>query len=330
MTALAAPPVPGHLHPSYSTAARPLRVVEVVPLTESITHFELADPDGQVLRAYQPGSHLIVTAGEKRNAYSLVADGVNPRSYGISVLRRGDGGGSDWLHDRVRPGATIEVEGPRSMFAPVLGQRHALLVAGGIGVTPVLSHARAIARSGGTADVVYSYRPGHAAHLDDLRALADRPGITLSEPTTVEETIALLAARFAAQPLGTHAYACGPITMLETYERLAAEAGWPRARVHLERFAAPEQDPGAPFTATVASTGAVIDVPAGVSLLQRLLEHGLAVPNLCRQGVCGECRVPVRGGALEHRDFVLSDDEKAAGDSMLCCVSRGRDIEVDL
>ncbi len=282
------------------------------------------------LTAYQPGSHLIVTAGEKRNAYSLVDDGINPTSYRISVLRRGEGGGSDWIHDHLTPGATLEVEGPRSMFPAILEQRHALLVAGGIGVTPILSHARARVRAGGSADIVYSYRPGHAAHLDELRELATAPGVSLHEVTTVEDTVAILGARFEAQPLGTHAYACGPVPMLETYVRLAARAGWPTARVHLERFSAPEQDPGAHFRAVVASTGDILDVPPGVSLLQRLLDGGYDVANLCRQGVCGECRIPVRAGVIEHRDFVLSDNERAAGDSMLCCVSRGQDIEVDL
>ncbi|WP_332641981.1 PDR/VanB family oxidoreductase [Aeromicrobium sp.] len=322
-----------HLHPAYETAARHLRVVRVVHLTETITHFDLADPGGGILAAYQPGSHLIVSAGEKRNAYSLVGDGLNPTTYGISVMRRGDGGGSDWLHDNVTAEDLLEVEGPRSMFAPILGQRHALLVAGGIGVTPVLSHARAISRAGGTADVIYSYRPGHAAHLEDLEVLAEQPGITLFAVTTVDETLALLTDRFADQPLGTHAYACGPMAMLESYQQLAATAGWPKARVHLERFAAPEQDPGSPFTATVASTGQTIDVPSGVSLLQRLVDHGVPVPSLCRQGVCGECRIPVRSGDIVHRDLVLSDEDKSRGDAMLCCVSRGSEgsnIEVEL
>lgn len=316
-----------HLHPAYETGRRTLRVREVRPLTDAITHFRFVPVDGQPLTAYQPGSHLIVTAGEHRNAYSLVDDGMNPRSYGISVLRRGEGGGSDRLHDRVAAGDLLEVEGPRSMFPPVLDQHAALLVAGGIGITPVLSHARALARAGRRADVVYSYRPGAAAHLDDLRALAERAGFGLHEATTVDDTVRVLRERFADQPLGTHAYACGPGPMLETYLEVAARSGWPDARVHLERFTAPDQDPGSPFTAVVASTGERIDVPAGVSLLTRLLEHGLPVPNLCRQGVCGECRIPVRAaeGVVVHRDLVLSDEEKAAGDSMLCCVSRGVD-----
>lgn len=330
MTVLSDQSVRAHLHPAYGTATRALRVIGVTPLTAQITHFELAATDGATLTPYQPGSHLIVTAGEYRNAYSLVGDGMCPTRYGISVMRRGEGRGSDWLHDNLSVGDLLEVEGQRSMFAPVLNQRHALLVAGGIGVTPVLSHARAIARDGGSADIVYSYRPGHAAHLDDLRNLAAATGITLFEATTVEATRSVLAQRFSDQPLGTHAYACGPAAMLDTYTELAAAAGWPAPRVHLERFTAPERDPGEPFSVTVASTGQVIDVPAGVSLLQRLLDNGLQVENLCKQGVCGECRIPVRTGEIEHRDFVLTEDEKAANDAMLCCVSRGKDIEVDL
>ncbi|MGW0039291.1 PDR/VanB family oxidoreductase [Gordonia sp. NPDC003376] len=323
---------PTHLHPGYSTEPRPMRVVEVRELTGSISHFRFVpvDAPGTMLTPFQPGSHLIVSAGEHRNAYSLVDDGLFPTSYGISVLRRGEGGGSDWLHDNVTEGDVLEIEGPRSMFAPITNQHHALLVAGGIGITPILSHARAIVRDGGTADILYSYRPGHAAHLDELRALSAHDGITLFEATTVDETMAVLRARFALQPLGTHAYACGPGPLLDTYTELAAAAGWPGARVHSERFTAPEQDPGEPFSVRIAATGETIDVPAGISLLQRLLDNGIAVPNLCRQGVCGECRIPVSSGAVLHRDFVLSDEEKAAGDSMLCCVSRAQDDTTEL
>lgn len=317
----------GHPHPAYRTGPRRLRVAAMTRLTPDTTHIELADPSGGLLTAYQPGSHLIVTAGEKRNAYSLVDDGINPSAYRISVLRRGAGGGSDWIHDHLHPGDLLEVEGPRSMFAPVLNQRHALLLAGGIGITPVLSHARSRIRLGRSVDILYSYRPGHAAHLDELRELAGS-GVMLREAATIEDTIALMRALLSDQPLGTHAYACGPVPFLESYEKLAAEAGWPAARVHLERFVAPEQDPGEPFVARVASTGQTLDVAAGASLLQTLLDAGFSVPHLCRQGVCGECRIPVRARSIEHRDFVLTDDEKAAGDCMLSCVSRGKDIEV--
>lgn len=323
-------PIAAHLHPSFETRRRTLVVAHMAPLTETITHFVLADPAGGVLTAFEPGSHLIVSAGEHRNAYSLVGDGMNPRNYAISVMRRGAGGGSDWLHDHVRPGALVEVEGPRSMFAPVHDQRHSFLVAGGIGVTPVLSHARAAIRWGRSAEIVYSYRSGHGAHRRDLRELTGQGGCELHEVTTVEGTVKVLRDRFADQPLGAHAYACGPAAMLETYLELGLQAGWPLARLHLERFEAPQQPPGDEFTVTMASTGRRIVVPSGVSLLEKLLDNDVPVANLCRQGVCGECRIPVRSGRIEHRDYVLSDDEKEAGESMLCCVSRGEDIEVDL
>lgn len=321
---------PGHLHSGYDTTPRMLTVVGLQRLAGDVLHITFAAPDGGVLAPYQPGSHLIVTAGSTRNAYSLTGADLNPMRYEISVLRKADGNGSVWLHDNLELGTQIEIEGPRSLFAPISNQKHALLIAGGIGVTPVLSHARAIARAGGSADIVYSYRPGHDAHVEDLRELATRPGITLFEATTVGDTRALMAERLAVQPLGTHAYACGPVPMLETYEELAVLAGWPSARVHLERFVAPELDPGQPFTARIASTGAALEVPSGVSLLQTLLDAGIEVNNLCRQGVCGECRIPVRAATLEHRDFVLTPEEREAGTAMMCCVSRGTDIEVQL
>lgn len=323
-------PVAGHLYAGYSTGPRQMPVIGVHRLTADIMHIRLAPADGTGPAPYQPGSHLIVTAGAHRNAYSLVDDGFLPDSYGVSVLRRGAGGGSEWLHDNVSEGAVLEVEGPRSMFAPVWNQRHMLLVAGGIGITPILSHLRSAVRRRTSAEVIYSYRAGAAAHLDELRELASHTGITLFEVSGAADTRRLLADRIHRQPLGTHAYACGPIAMLDAYVDAAATAGWPPSRVHLERFTAPAQDPGEPFTVTVASSGRRIDIPAGVSMLQGLLGNGVRVANLCRQGVCGECRVPVRSGDVEHRDFVLTDDERAAGDSMLCCVSRGHDIEVDL
>lgn len=334
-----------HLHPAYATAPRPLQVVAVEDLTPEVRHVVLADPGGASLTAYEPGAHVVVTtspaapgqSGPRRNAYSLTGDGVLPRTYAISVLRKdsadGHPAGSHWMHGLL-VGDLVEVEGPRSSFAPRHDQRHALLVAGGIGVTPVLSHARAVVRWGGSVEILYSYRPGHAAHLDDLRDLAASPAVTLHEATSVEDTMSLLHERLADQRLGTHAYACGPPALLDAYLLAGRTAGWPDERLHLERFAAPDLDPGHPFTAVVASTGLRVEVASGTSLLSALLDAGVSVASLCRQGVCGECVVPLRSGAVEHRDLVLTDAEKESADRMLSCVSRGAHpgalIEVDL
>jgi ferredoxin-NADP reductase len=322
----------GHQHPGYALGVRTLQVVGLTHLTDQILHIVLADPAGAPLAPYQPGSHLIIAAGDgRRNAYSLTGDGFNPRTYEISVLRLDTGGGgSAWLHDSLEIGRLVAIEGPRSMFPAAHDQQHAFLVAGGIGVTPVLSHACALARSGKSATILYSYRRGHEAHLEDLRALAGER-IRLVEATSVYETQTALAALLANQPFGTHAYACGPAPMLEAYEAAAREAGWPAGRIHLERFVAPELDPGDPFTTTIASTGQKVEIPSGVSLLDGLLAAGVPVSYLCKQGVCGECRIAVKTAkALEHRDFVLTTEEKQAAAHIMACVSRGHDIEVDL
>ncbi|MFT4288571.1 PDR/VanB family oxidoreductase [Nocardioides sp.] len=322
----------GHQHPAYALARRPLEVVALERLTDRILHVVLADPAGKPLAGYEPGSHLVVDAGQgRRNAYSLTGDGLNPRSYEISVLRLPDGdGGSVWLHEKLTVGGLLDVEGPRSMFPPVHDQQHSLLVAGGIGVTPVLSHARALKRARRSATILYSYRPGHQAHLEDLLTLAGQE-IRLVEATTADDTRAALDALLSEQPFGTHAYACGPPAMLEAYEEAARQAGWPAGRVHLERFVAPDLDPGDPFTVTVASTGQSLEIPSGVSLLDGLLQAGVRVNYLCKQGVCGECRIPVRTAkSLQHRDFVLTAAEREAAADLMACVSRGRDIEVGL
>ncbi|SEN89308.1 PDR/VanB family oxidoreductase [Cryobacterium luteum] len=333
------PRKPGHQHPSFDTGVRSLVVTAVRELTDAIVQIVLEDPAGGMLAAYEPGSHLIVQAGPVRNTYSLIDDGVNPHRYAISVLRRSapvpaggsaESSGSAWLHDYVQVGRRVEIEGPRSLFAPVTTERKALLIAGGIGVTPILSHTRAAARWGRPAEVIYSYRAGCGAHRDDLRALAASGAITLHEVHTRTDAAALLSERLAAQPMGTHAYACGPPAFVDRYLELGEAAGWPADRLHSERFEVPPQDAGLPFAAIIASTGARLAVPAGVSLLQTLLDNGHDVANLCRQGVCGECRIPVRSGQIEHRDYVLSEREKADNTTMLCCVSRGAEIEVDL
>ncbi|RAM37752.1 PDR/VanB family oxidoreductase [Arthrobacter globiformis] len=320
----------GHLHHSYQTHPRQLVVLAVETLTADITHFVFGDPAGRVLTSYEPGSHLIIQAGGKRNAYSLVGDGVNPRHYGISVLRHGTGGGSQWLHANLGVGSTVLVEGPRSLFSPDPAARKVLLVAAGIGVTPVLSHARAAARWGRAAEAIYIYRSGAAAHLDDLRILAAEGHLDLHEAVGKQAGIELLRQRLHLQPLGTHAYACGPVDMLETYGAEGLRAGWPSNRLHVERFEAPKQDAGSAFRVKIASTGEFLSVGPGVSLLQKLLDAGHNVANLCRQGVCGECRIAVRSGTIEHRDLVLSEEEKSTNTTMLCCVSRGEEIEVDI
>ncbi|MGY1636145.1 PDR/VanB family oxidoreductase [Geodermatophilus sp. SYSU D00742] len=306
-----------------------LRVARVEQLTADVRQIVLEHPGGRRLTGYTPGSHLVVTAGGRRNAYSLTGSGVEPADYRISVLRTGDGQGSAWLHDRVSAGDLLTVEGPRSTFPLEFASGKALLVAAGIGVTPILSHLEAARLWGRPVEVVYGYRRGAAAHLERVRELA---GDDLVEVEGRDALAAVLRDRLTRQPWGTHAYACGPAGVLDLFTETARNAGWPPVRVHVEHFRAPEQAPGRPFAAVLRRSGRRLAVPSGTSLLEAALEAGVEVPHMCRQGVCGQCVVPVVAGRVEHRDLVLDDADRQTHTSMLACVSRAADpvLELDL
>jgi ferredoxin-NADP reductase len=306
-----------------------LRVDDVRDAAPGIRSLTLVSPDGSALPGHPPGSHLVLHCGERRNAYSLTGSGVAPRSYAISVLLRPDGaGGSRWVHG-LQVGDRVLADRPRSAFAPAATARHHLLVAGGIGVTPLLSHARAAVRWRRSFTLLYGYRPGAGAHLPELRELC---GPRLEEHPDVEGFLPRVEAALLSAPLGTHLYVCGPAPLLEFVLDRADRSGWPEDRVHTERFSAAALDPGNPFDVRLARSGRRVAVPSGVSLLEALEGAGVAVPNLCRQGVCGECRVSVLSGSPLHRDLFLGEEEKAAADSVMCCVSRstGPSLELDL
>ncbi|SDF09144.1 Ferredoxin-NADP reductase [Blastococcus aurantiacus] len=313
------------------TAARTgvlvLAVAAVADDVPGIRTLTLRRSEGGPLPAYPAGSHLVMDCGDRRNAYSLTGDGSPAEEYRVSVLLCPDGdGGSAFVH-RLAVGDVVTASRPRSAFAPVSTARHHLLVAGGIGITPMLSHARAAVRWKRSFELLYGHRPGAGAHLDELRDLC---GDRLAAYGSTPEMLAAVRAALADRPLGTHVYVCGPAPLIAFVEETAAELGWPAERVHAERFSAADLDPGEPFTARLARSGTRVPVPSGTSLLSALEEAGVAVPNLCRQGVCGECRVPVRSGRPLHRDLYLSEAERAAGDAVMCCVSRSVDDELEL
>jgi dimethylamine monooxygenase subunit B len=298
-------------------------------IAEDIRELVMARPDGGPLPSYPPGSHVVIECGERRNAYSLTGSGAAPREYAVAVLHKRDGsGGSEHMH-RVRAGDPVTVSTPRSAFAPVSTARRHLLVAGGIGITPMLTHARHAVEWGADALLLYVHRPGAGAYVGELEALL---GERLQRTTDESGFGVLLKKALVEQPLGTHLYVCGPQGLMDRVLAEAAAAGWPADRLHLERFVPADLDPGTPFKARLARSGRDVLVPAGTSLLDALEGAAVAVASMCRQGVCGECRVPVLSGRPAHRDEFLADDERAAGDSVMCCVSRSHSetLEIDL
>lgn len=289
----------------------------------------LTRPDRGELPGYVPGSHLLVDCITKVNAYSLTGDGQFPREYAITVqLDEAGAGGSMRMHQLV-PGATLRVSYPRSAFAPVSNARHHVLVAAGIGLTPVLSHARSAALWGRSTSVLYVHRESSPVHVDALDELRSQsPHIDVRTFTSRTAFTDALPEVLRTSPIGSHLYVCGPPSFMDAVLETASDMGWPTARLHSESFGLSSLDPGEPFAVRVAGIDQTIDVPSGVSLLEALESAGLGVPNMCRQGVCGECRLRVTAGTPLHRDLYLDEEEKASNDVIMACVSRSVHAEL--
>ena len=304
-----------------------LEVTNISPQTDSIVSITLADPSGARLPSYVPGSHLVVQYGSGVNAYSLTGSGNGPTEYTISVLRVEDGAGGSVAMHQLGVGDHVFVSRPRSAFAPASTATHHLLIAAGIGITPVLSHARAAADRGTTSSLIYVYRPGAGAHVKEARDLL---GPALTECSDRNRFQKVLTEQLTTQSLGTHLYVCGPTAFMDAVLDQARELGWPEARLHSEAFGAAELDDGEPFTVNLVRSGLKLDVPSGVSLLETLEKAGKTIPNMCRKGICGECVLPVLRGTPQHRDLYLTEQEKAENTTMMCCVSRSEDPELEL
>lgn len=303
-----------------------MQVVGIDDAVPGIRTLTLARPDRGPLPSFTPGSHIVIEYGGGANAYSLTGDTAAPREYTVSVLECVDGrGGSRWIHT-LALGDTVEIREPRSAFAPVLGASRHLLIAAGIGITPMVSHLRSAKRWGREAQLLYVHREGRGAYVEEIKSLTDNARFFTDRAAFLAE----LSATLGDSPFGTHAYLCGPAAFIDDVTAMAAGLGWPASRVHVEHFGG-DLEPGDPFEAELVSTGERFVVDCGVSLLEALEAHGVAVPSMCRQGVCGECRIPVRSGVLLHRDVFLSPAEREAGDAVMACVSRADGlVEVDL
>lgn len=323
MTAMA---LQTNVHPAVEGGLR-LEVTNVSAQTDSIVSITFGDPSGEPLPSYVPGSHLVVQYGDGANAYSLTGSGSAPSEYTISVLQIEDGAGGSQAMHRLAVGDRVHVSRPRSAFAPAATATHHLLVAAGIGITPVLSHARYAAEWGAEASLIYVHRPGAGAHVAEARELLG-PGLTECSDRVGFQKV--LTEKLTTQKLGTHLYVCGPTAFMDSVLEQARDLGWPKGLLHSEAFGAADLDEGQPFSVNLARSGIKLEVPAGVSLLETLEKAGKSIPNMCRKGICGECSLSVLRGAPLHRDLYLSDQEKAANTTMMCCVSRSQDQELEL
>lgn len=301
-----------------------VRSRSVVAADENVVSLVFTAPDGRELPSWRSGAHLDVTlpSGAVRQ-YSLCGDPRDRSHYRIAVRRIPEGnGGSVELHDEVRVGDTLEIRGPRNAFPLATSghlntaKRQFHFVAGGIGITPILPMLATASDLRLSWTMTYVGRSKESIPFrEELARYGDRITIRTDDELglpTAEDLIPELHSNLAV-------YCCGPGPMLKVVRDAVAE--YPGAELHFERFAAPPIENGVPFDVELKRSGAVISVPADRSALETILATRPGTAYSCRQGFCGTCKVRVLDGVPDHRDTILTEQQRAAGD-MLICISR--------
>lgn len=308
-----------------------LRISRIVQETDQIRSFELGPESGAELPPFEAGAHVSVRLenGLVRQ-YSLANDPAERGRYLLGVLREPKSrGGSAWIFENWKPDDPVRVEPPTNHFPLARRASRHVLIAGGIGITPLLAMARTLERERSEYSLFYCTRnPEATAFRDLLSGSCCRERVRFvhdgGDPRRGLDLKEILRQRSP----GTHVYACGPAGLIRGVREAASH--WPADCVHFEYFAADPQylagearTPTA-FAVQVASTGQVFEVPADRSVLSVLSENGIEVPKLCEQGVCGSCLTAVREGVPDHRDSVQTETERASNQYMALCCSRAR------
>ncbi len=313
-----------------------LKVARIIDVTPRIKSLELVAATGEALPAFTAGAHIDVELGNgEARSYSLLNDCTETSRYVIAVLRETDSrGGSTWVHDHLRAGDTLVSSAPINNF-PLneAGERH-ILIAGGIGITPLMSMSRRLAAGAAAFTLHYCARSrDEAAFIDELAAELGARLMTHFDGGDVARGLDV-AALLKERPPAAHVYVCGPPGLIRAVRE--ATPHWPKGTVHYELFRGSEADiaprsSDQPFEIVLRRAGKTLTVPAHKSILETLAGVGIKVKTLCKEGVCGTCRVGLLGGRADHRDEVLTDEERER--NIQVCVSRalpGETLVLDL
>jgi ferredoxin-NADP reductase len=288
-----------------------------------IRSYELVRADGGSLPPFTAGAHIEVEVpGGSTRLYSLCNPPAERHRYRIAVKREEAGrGGSAAFVDKVKPGDRLRIGPPRSHFSLAPGARRHVLIAGGIGITPILAMAHRLHERGDEFTLYYATRgPELTAFRGELAASPFRGRVVLHHDGGDPSRGLDLNAIVSAYASGTHLYCCGPRGLLSAVRDAAAH--WPAGTVHFEDFDAAASADNRPFQVKIASSGRIIDVPANKTILMVLRESGYVVPSSCEGGSCGTCMTGLVAGDVDHRDFVLDDNERKF--FLMVCVSRAK------
>lgn len=301
----------------------PVRLHAITLAAANVNFYEFRPLDASALPAFTAGAHIDVRLenGLLRQ-YSLVNSQDDRHRYVIAVKRDpASRGGSSWLHDRARVGAVMTIDGPRNNFPLHEEAPYSVFIAGGIGITPIacmVSRLRMLARE--NWELHYCVRTREEAlfaeefvdrrvhlHIDD-----ERGGAFLDVPRIVSHA-----------PAEAHLYCCGPTPMLESFQ--AATRDRKAEQTHLERFSASQKAANGGFAVELARSARRVFVRSEQSIVQALRDAGIQVPTSCELGICGTCETTVLAGVPDHRDEILSPQERAANKTMMICCSGSRE-----
>ena len=307
-----------------------VQVMEVKTLTDEIKSFELSPIRGEILPPFTSGSHIdIVIDNLKKRSYSLANNPKEHHRYLISVLREARGkGGSKWMHTQIREGDQLKITAPKNDFNLAKEASSHLFIAGGIGITPILSMGYHLKNCNAERFLHYCTRNlEQTAFLDEVKDVFGKNLILHHDDGNPKNGINLTEV-LKNRKSGQHLYICGPRSLIDCAR--SAASNWPEDKIHIELFSSGDIKPSIQnkkFNVIIASTNQILEVKPGKSILEVVRNAGIKANSSCENGMCGTCRTSLLNGTADHQDEVLTEAEKNAQTDVMICVSRAKEGE---
>jgi ferredoxin-NADP reductase/(2Fe-2S) ferredoxin len=304
-----------------------VQVVAIKKLTNEIKSFELQPTQGQFLPPFTPGSHIdIIMSNGKTRSYSLANNPKERERYLIAILREHKGkGGSRWMHKNINNGDQLKITAPKNDFKLTDQASSYIFIAGGIGISPILSMGHHLHNMNASCFLHYCTRnPYKTAFLEEVKTIF-KGNVSLYHDDRDPLKGINLKQVLQNRKEGQHLYICGPCGLIDA--ALAAATDWPEGTVHFELFSPKKPDllsKNQNFKVVIASTNETLEVTPGKSILEVIKKAAIKVSSSCEGGVCGTCRTGLLHGEADHRDNVLTQAEKNAQTEIMVCVSRAK------